>query len=44
MSEAAAAAGDFPAPRQVRPRNLAEYGVCVFLTVAGIGSWSTPYS
>ena len=36
MSQAAAAAGDFPAARQVRPRNLAEYGVCVFLTVAGI--------
>jgi putative tricarboxylic transport membrane protein len=36
MSEAAAAAGDFPAAQQVRPRNLAEYGVCVFLTVAGI--------
>jgi putative tricarboxylic transport membrane protein len=36
MSEAAGAAGSFPAARQVRPRTLAEYGVCVFLTVAGI--------
>ena len=37
MSEAAPAAGDLPAARPAaRNRNLAEYGVCVFLVVAGI--------
>jgi putative tricarboxylic transport membrane protein len=36
MSEAAAAAGDLPAAGPARTRNLAEYGVCVFLILAGI--------
>lgn len=36
MSEAAAAAGDLPAAGPDRTRNLAEYGVCVFLILAGI--------
>jgi putative tricarboxylic transport membrane protein len=36
VSEAAAAAGDHPAARPARTRNLAEYGVCVFLALAGI--------
>ena len=35
MSEAAAAAGD-PLRPAGRPRNRAEYGVCVFLALAGI--------
>lgn len=35
MSHAAAAAGDLPAARPAGRRNLAEYGVCVFLVVAG---------
>ena len=36
MSEGAAAAGDLPAAGPARRRNLAEYGVCVFLILAGI--------
>ena len=36
MSHAAAAAGDPPAAAPGRTRNLAEYGVCVFLVLAGI--------
>ena len=36
MSHAAAAAGDLPAAEAGRTRNLAEYGVCVFLVLAGI--------
>ena len=36
MSHAAAAAGDLPAARPAGRRNLAEYGVCVFLVLAGI--------
>ena len=41
MSHAAAAAGDPPAAAPGRTRNLAEYGVCVFLVMAGMWSWST---
>ena len=36
MSHAAAAAGDLPAAEAGPTRNLAEYGVCVFLVLAGI--------
>jgi putative tricarboxylic transport membrane protein len=36
VSEAVAAAGDSPAAPPVRTRNRAEYGVCVFLALAGI--------
>ena len=36
MNESATAAGDLPAARPAPNRNLAEYGVCVFLVVAGI--------
>jgi putative tricarboxylic transport membrane protein len=36
MSHAAAAAGDTPAAEARPTRNLAEYGVCVFLVLAGI--------
>jgi putative tricarboxylic transport membrane protein len=36
VSHAAAAAGDLPAARPAGNRNLAEYGVCVFLVLAGI--------
>jgi hypothetical protein len=36
VREAAAAARDDPAAGPARTRNLAEYGVCVFLTLAGI--------
>jgi putative tricarboxylic transport membrane protein len=36
MSEAAAAAGDLPAAEPAGRRNFAEYGVCVFLILAGI--------
>src|SRR5918992_608653 len=36
MSHAAAAAGDTPAARPAGNRNLAEYGLCVLLVLAGI--------